>query len=85
MDRESPERLVPVGRQLREELNRCGEHVPSSAMIDPGEGRVWKKTPTGSYREITVDRRKVLNTIEHYMKSVEATRKRCSESRKERL
>ena len=85
MDEEYSGRLIPVGRQMREELNRCGEHVPPSALIDPVEGRIWKKEPSGSIREITVDSRKVLNTIENYWRSVEATRERCSESRKERL
>ena len=85
MDREYEERLVPVGRQLKEALNRCGERVPSSAMIDLMGGRIWKKSPSGSFQEVTVDSKKVLNTIEHYQRSIETTRQRCSESRKERL
>jgi hypothetical protein len=85
MDKDYTERLIPVGRQLREELNRRGEHVPSSAMIDPSEGRVWRKDPSGGLQELKADRRRVLSTLEHYNKSVETTRRRCSESRKERL
>ncbi|MBN1431282.1 MAG: hypothetical protein JW931_00755 [Methanomicrobiaceae archaeon] len=85
MDREYEESLLPVGRQLKEALNRSGERVPSSAMFDPIDGRIWKKSPSGRFQEVTVDRKKVLNTIEHYQRSIEATRQRCSESRKERL
>jgi len=84
MDKETEDRLIPIGRQLREELNRYGEHVTPSTLIDPLEGRIWKKNPSGSYREITVDSRKVLVALEHYRGLVEATRRRCSESRKER-
>ncbi|WP_421909817.1 hypothetical protein [Methanolacinia petrolearia] len=85
MDDEYPENLVPVGRRLRDELNKCGEHVTPSALIDPVDGRIWKKFPSGSLREITVDSKKVLLAVENYRNLVESTRKKCCESRKERI
>jgi hypothetical protein len=85
MDNEYPENLVPVARRLRDELNKYGEHVTPSALIDPVEGRIWKRFPSGSLTEITVDSKKVLLALEHYRSLVEETRKRCSESRKERI
>ena len=85
MDEEFQERLVPVGRRLREELNRYGEHVTHPALIDPVKGRIWKKNPSGALREVTVDSKKVLLALEYYHDLIEATRKKCSESRKERI
>ncbi|WP_048149293.1 hypothetical protein [Methanolacinia paynteri] len=85
MDDEYPENLVSVGRRLRDELNKCGEHVTPSTRIDPVEGRIWKKFPSGNLREITVDSKKVLLAVENYRNLVESTRKKCSESRKERI
>ena len=85
MDKEFQERLVPVGKQLREELNRCGEHVTHPALIDPVKGTIWKKNPSGTLREVTTDSKKVLTTMEHYRNLVETTRKKCSESRKDRI
>lgn len=85
MDREYEERLRPVGRLLREELNRCGEHVPASAMVDAEEGTVWKKNPSGTYLDITVNRKRVLYTLESYRNSIESTRQKCRESRKNRF
>jgi hypothetical protein len=67
MDEEFQERLVPVGRRLREELNRYGEHVTHPALIDPVKGRIWKKNPTGALREVTVDSKKVLLALEYTM------------------
>ena len=75
----------PVGRLLREQLNRCGEHVPASSVIDMEKGRVYRKSPSGKYQDITVDSKKVLYTVERYLESIEATRSKCSEARKNRI
>jgi hypothetical protein len=85
MDEEFQERLVPVGRRLREELNRYGEHVTHPALIDPVKGRIWKKNPSGTLREVTTDSKKVLLALQYYRNLIETTRKKCNESRKERI
>lgn len=85
MGKETEGHLIPVGRQLREELNKYGEHVTPSTMIDPAEGRLWKKNSSGRFREITVNSRKVLIALDHYREQVESTRRRCRESREEKL
>ena len=75
--------LVPVNKGLKEELIHYGEFVPRECYIDKNSGTIWRKNSNGTFSDITKDSGRVKNAIEHYEITVEKTRNRCRQGRKE--
>jgi len=73
--------LLPVDIRLKEELSRYGENVPLNSYVDPDEGIIWRRLPSGKMRNITRDPRNVLLALEHYGVLTEETRERCRDGR----
>lgn len=75
--------LVPVNKGLKDELVRYGEFVFRECYIDKNSGTIWRKNSNGTFSDITKDPQRVKIAIEHYETTVEKTRDKCRQGRKE--